>query len=169
MEVNFVVEDGSGKTDSTAYVDLVFVDNYSLAFGEDFNNLSDELKKIAINKATKDIDNYFDFYGRKTTKEQSLQFPRINCLDNEFNEYLESDEIPVVLKKATAELAMSIALEGIQVFKNTEQPFKIEKIDVLSFERFTSESKPLKIPVVESLLFNISKKKGGGSLRLERC
>jgi len=169
MAVNFVVEDGTGKVNSTSYIDIDFANDYSLAFGDEFNQLSDDVKKVALNKATRDIDNYFDFFGRKTKKEQNLQFPRINCLDSKFNEYLESDEIPIDLKKATADLAVNIALDGIQVFKNAEQPLKTEKIDVLTFENFTSELKPMRIPVVESLLADISFRKGVRPIKLVRC
>lgn len=169
MPVNFVVEDGTSKTDSTAYCDLDFVDNYSKRFSGVFSDLDEDIKKTAINKATRDIDILFDFFGRRTRREQSLQFPRSNCLDLEFDDYYDENVIPEKLKKAVAELAVNIAVDGLETIQNSDTNYKVEKIDVLTFERFTNEAPKVKLPIVEKYLEDISEKKQTNCIDLERA
>lgn len=107
--MSFVVEDGSGLSDSNSYgtveeADAYFTDRLIADWpGED----SEEIKQAALIKATDYIEGRFGslFIGIKASSSQSLSWPRIYA--GNFDE----DEIPIKLKKANFEYALR-ALSG---------------------------------------------------------
>lgn len=113
-----VVEDGTGKQDANAYVDLAFADAFFRDRGLDDELLvlkqSDipetqvwigrpEMREAALIRATDHIDATYGahFLGARKTTDQGLCFPRTTV----------SPLIPIQLKKATALYAIR-ALQG---------------------------------------------------------
>lgn len=131
----FIVEDGTGKSDSTAYCDVAFVDAYFADAGGNatWTAADNAAKQAAIVKATRYIDQRFArlFRGSQTHDTQSLQWPR-EC----FGEWrYDSNDMPVELKRATAEYAVrsiSVALvtdptESQEVIERSVKVGPVEK------------------------------------------
>lgn len=109
----FVVETGDGLTDSNAYSAVAEVDTYHTDRGNTKWTGSNGVKQSAIIRATDYIEKRFGkrFRGVRRTKEQSLQWPRINAYDDADYMY-DFNEVPEKLKQATAEYALRALLLG---------------------------------------------------------
>lgn len=119
--IEFIVEDGTGKTDSTSYIDVLFFQQYWKNRGIDFDGEATEDIKAWLNLGTSYIDStYFEqFQGVRANEDQALQWPRhgkAKSLSNEIinywqicdtrtSDWIQSDEIPNSLKNALAEIA----------------------------------------------------------------
>lgn len=110
----FTVEDGSGLTNSTSYIDEAFADDYFTDRGNaTWTALSSTAKQQSLIKATDYIDKRFgiQFSGHPNDRNQALQWPRYGaCKQNGW--WISSDEIPKELKQATAEYALQAAIAG---------------------------------------------------------
>lgn len=103
MAIQFVVEDGTGKSTATAYITVADFKQYWENRGTTFTE-ADSAIQAWINCATEYIDSTYKFIGEIYSDEQALQFPRINML-NKQGEILDYTEIPIELKNACAYLA----------------------------------------------------------------
>jgi len=95
--------------DATAYIDVAFADQYHENLGNDlWATLTEDEKKVNINRATAYVDQRFGlrFKGRKTSKIQALEWPRINAFDEDGFSLAGEDDIPRQLEKAVAEYAI---------------------------------------------------------------
>lgn len=77
------------------------------------------------------------FKGIKLTRDQALQWPRVNVIVDGY--YLDSDDIPTLLKEAEMETAMSIHAD-VDPLANLEKNQKRVKVDVLEVEYFPGQS-----------------------------
>jgi hypothetical protein len=106
----FIVEDGTGIANATAYVDVAFVDSYHTdRLNTAWTGLSDTaLKQAAIIKATDYIDYRWDFIGdrKKAFELQSLKWPRIGAWVRVDEKELLSNQVPLVVQYACAEYAL---------------------------------------------------------------
>lgn len=99
----FVVEDGTGLTNSNSYNDITFLDVYHTdRNNEDWLELTLQEKEVNAIKATDYIDVRFEYLGQKLKNTQSLEFPRSNLFVDGF----QLEGVPDILKKAHAELAL---------------------------------------------------------------
>ena len=64
-------------------------------------------KEKALIWATSLLDSYMIWYGQPTTDDQALRWPRFSVPDAD-GDYYDSDEIPLPLQAATADLALSL-------------------------------------------------------------
>jgi hypothetical protein len=166
-----VIEDGSGKPDASAYIDIPYVSGYLL--GEQltaWEALSEPEQESAIILATRYIDS-LEFIGTRKTLEQSLSWPRSNVTYEGF----EIIGVPAAVKKATAE-AVGLVLDGAEFFSD-EADVKIasEKVDVISVSYQTpqaGEKTATKFEVINKLLKGFMKTDNGsggfGAARVER-
>jgi hypothetical protein len=112
-----IVEDGTGKADAQAYGSVAEADAYLASVGRDgdatnpWTGFSEPKKEEFLLNGTVYLDDEYRAIldGSKRTKEQALQFPRVNvALDGGFT--LDSDEIPTKLKNADFESALLFSL-----------------------------------------------------------
>lgn len=109
----FTPEDGSGLSNSNSYVELSFSNDYFDDRGNaTWSGASDTDKQTALVRATDYIDKRFAtrFKGRRSSGEQSLQWPRTDATDNDG---YDLTGVPTKLKQATCEyafIALSMAL-----------------------------------------------------------
>lgn len=110
----FVVEDGTGKTDATSFVSVADADTYF----EDRGNTTwaiepSSKKQQALITATQYVEACYQWAaGVRTSRTQSLSWPRLDAVDNE-GYYFESDEIPQRVKDAVCELAVRALSETL--------------------------------------------------------
>jgi hypothetical protein len=110
--VTFTLEDGTGVTDSNAYCDITFVDDYLTDRARTSEwTAADAVKNAALIKAADYVEKRFSkyFIGKKLLSTQGLSFPRDGAYDRDGNKV---EGIPSVLKRAVAEYAVRIARDG---------------------------------------------------------
>lgn len=104
MAITIVVEDGTGKTDSTSYVSIADFKTYWTQHGTDYTSESDDTIALWLNEATFYADSYYCWCGSITNEDQALQWPRTGMYDR--NGYsIDDDVIPMYLQYAICELA----------------------------------------------------------------
>lgn len=104
----FTVEDGTQVEGANAYISVAYADTYHTDRGNAGWTGTDAAKEKAIIKATDYIDKRFGrkFRGTREAKNQELEWPRFNAVDNDGWLLSDVDEIPRNLKKACAEYAL---------------------------------------------------------------
>ena len=107
MAIEFVVEDGTGLTNSTRYASVAQYKQYWLNRGVTATGTDDEIKGY-LNLATQYIDNSYNFKSsqKNISPRQALQWPRIDIYDQNC---VVVSGIPVELVNATCELASQAA------------------------------------------------------------
>lgn len=72
----FVVEDGTGVTGATAYIDSAYFDDWAAMRNNDLSGYTQQQKEAAIVVASQDwIDLYHNFKGNKLNPDQGLKMP----------------------------------------------------------------------------------------------
>ena len=114
----FVVEDGSGKTDSNSYASVAAVDAYftNRENPSDWRGATTEAKQQALRIATSYIT---ETYGNRwrgviDSDTQALDWPRSGVVDADTGLYYDNDEMPQKLVNATAEIALRY-IEGVDL------------------------------------------------------
>ena len=107
----FVIEDGTGISDSNAYVGIPFVENYLMGDRlARFNELSDDDKNAAIILGTQLVDISYEWEGSRKSLEQGLSWPRTDVVLHGF----DVEGVPTAVKKAVAEAVwLSITEESL--------------------------------------------------------
>ena len=135
--VNLVIEDGAGTADANSYISLAYADNYAVNRNySDWLSLNEYAKKTAIIKAMDYVDNIFTWRGRKMSKNQALNFPRLDIVDDDGFDW--SGEIPEALKKAICEAAFTVRKQvSLYVTKDINGKLKKDrkKADVAEIEK----------------------------------
>lgn len=143
-EVNLIVEDGSGISDSNSYCDLDFALEYCVNHGyTSWFDMTEDEQKVYLIKGTSFVDNFYEWKGLKRTSIQSLEFPRIELIDNNKTEILG---IPNNLKKAVIEAAFinaSSESDNLFVTKDENGAIKRQKVDELEVEYFSDSESSL--------------------------
>lgn len=132
--MSYIVEDGTGKTDSNSYITVEFADSYHNDLGNDeWDTYSLPVQEKSCVKATAFIDLSFTLSGYKNDRDQALEFPRTDVVDKNGYE-IPNDEVPIEVQKATADLAL-LFLEKPDLAKdNFEKVVKMEKIGPIQKE-----------------------------------
>lgn len=107
MAIQFIVEDGTGKSTATAYISVAEFKQYWENRGTTFAE-SDSTIQGWINLSTEYIDANYKFQSYKTYETQALAWPRANVIITRENKIIDSSEIPNDLKNATAYLALQV-------------------------------------------------------------
>lgn len=126
------VEDGTGLSTSDSYVSVAEADAYFSARGiSEWAEIAAGKKENLLVIATDYIDTAYRWRGKKATVEQSLQFPRESCIDNEG--FLR-EGVPSEVKKAVFECAMLLGKDN-EVYSVEDENGAVvsEKIGELAF------------------------------------
>jgi len=120
----FIVESGTGLENSNSFVTTDWATDYFADRGNEvWGNVITTAKEAALVLATDYINMNYIFTGFKLLQTQALQWPRLDAYDINDDELLL---IPVVLKKATVELAL-LALSDATLIPNLDNNGKIKK------------------------------------------
>ena len=105
VDVEFVVEDGTGKSDATSYATVAQYKQYWKNRGVDRDaTYTDSEIKGRLNLATEYLDTTYQFKSIKNDEDNALEWPRIGfCDQNDF--WIDSTDIPQRLIDATCYLA----------------------------------------------------------------
>ena len=150
LEMQFVVEDGTGKSDSTSYATVIEFLQYWKNKGQTVTATDNEIKAW-LNNATEYIDKEYFFMGKISNPGQSLKWPRIYVKKNEWIFY-EYNEIPKEVKNSVCYLAKQLQTESEFYKENTS--LKSYRIGPVS-KTFDKVQSTRDFPIVESYLRNI--------------
>ncbi len=105
-----VVEDGTGKTNSEAYISVADADTYHTNYTgatSNWSTASTTVKERTLRLSTLALDaqNVLRWKGRRQSKGQALDWPRNNVKDSS-GFFIDSNVIPEDLRRANAELAL---------------------------------------------------------------
>lgn len=106
----------AGDADANSYVDEAFADEHHADRGNArWAALDSAEKQQCLIRATDYIDKRFGqaFRGRRQSKNQSLEWPRLNAYDDDGFAFSAEDDIPRQLEKATAEYALRAAIYNV--------------------------------------------------------
>jgi len=102
-----IVEDGTGVEGANSYISVEDADAHIEMYCENAATwlaLEQDEKELRLIRATRFIDNAVFWVSTKTSDSNSLQWPRNEYIAT-YDRIIKSDEIPIELKQATAELA----------------------------------------------------------------
>jgi hypothetical protein len=151
----FVVEDGTGLSTATSYVDVAFADVYADSFFsqadyETWSAEGDADKERYLNRASKYIDRTYIFLGEKSSASQALQFPRDSLYD--VDEELVSG-VPDVVKEAVCLVSQRL-MNGVSMDADMDRGGAIirEKIDTIDITYSSGASPYKKFVEIDNLL-----------------
>jgi hypothetical protein len=106
-DADLTVEDGTGIEDANAYASRAFVTEYHRLNGNAAWAAADEDAQVrSIIQATTYIDQRWTFIGQRVFVEQTLDWPRLDAVDRDGIDWYVKEELPLVLRRATAEYAL---------------------------------------------------------------
>ena len=103
MSIQFIVEDGTAKTDATSYVELTEFRQYWENKGVDYTSTTDTTIQTWLIEATMYSDLSVCWGGCISDEDQALAIPRIGWVDVYGRDL--SDSVPTYLKNGVSELA----------------------------------------------------------------
>ena len=169
MAISFVVEDGTGKTNSTSYTSLATASDF-VALNKhetDWSGLTDGQKENLLMRATLILDDNMSWYGDMADSKQALQWPRLGVFDKSGTE-ISSSTIPTFLKYATAELARMFNKEDRDLDPDTKG-FSSLSVRSLSMNIDKSDRRHvLPESVIRQVAFYGRVKRATGTIRLGR-
>jgi hypothetical protein len=125
MALALIKEDGSGLSDANSYASAADGDAYHEGHvnAAAWTGATTGQKEAALVMATRLMDAYFEFGGRKATQVQALQWPRAGCVDRDAESVAEplrgwglggacfpSDEVPAEVVRACCEQARELII-----------------------------------------------------------
>lgn len=137
--MTLVVEDGTAKANSNAYVDVAT----ATAYASDRNytawpGYSTQVKEAAIIAASFYLDTRYIFIGQRVSSSQAMSWPRVGASDRSEGVDYASNVIPLSLRRAVMELAVKAAAgldlmpdlsHGGQVKSETVGPISVTYMD----------------------------------------
>ena len=148
------VEDGTIVANANSYASEAELTAYATARGVTLTAGTEQLLIQAM-----DYIEQQSFKGDKQTKDQSLVWPRYNVEIDGF--WLDSDEIPQLLKDAQMEAAMAVDADT-DPLANVEREVKKEKIDVIEVEYMEGTFSQVWVQRIDNKLQKLLKNGGGG-------
>jgi len=154
----------AGSASANSYCSISEAEDYFIdrLHKSDWSGASGSEKQAGLIWATRLLDEICDWHGIKVTDAQALRWPR-NYVTDPDGYLLESDEIPVFLKRATAEFAMYLIAEDRTLETNRGlMGFKSIKVDVISLTIDKAKAKKLMPPSVWTMVRPYAAYKGTG-------
>jgi len=104
----FVVEDGTGLSNSNAYISVSFYDTYIADRGIVVAASTTAQKEQAIVVASDYLDTQFIFLGSKKLSTQAMEWPRTGVIDITSGQAIPSTIVPPIVQRTVAELVAKI-------------------------------------------------------------
>lgn len=131
-----------------SYCSVAFADSYFSARNVSNWDGSEAHKEGLLRIATEYMDSNYDWAGTRLEKDQTLMWPRSNVIVDGY--VLDSDEIPLALMRACAELAHRA--NTVTLNADLSRSKTRTKVDVIEVEYNPYESQKLRFPAVDALL-----------------
>lgn len=127
MATTFVVEDGSGLSNSNALISVSEADQITENYGNDsdWSGATNDDKEDAIRQATRYMNYHYKWNGYKSVDTQACQWPRIYIYDED-DYAIDSDVIPDRVKEACAYLALKV-VKGDTLLPDFDDESKVKR------------------------------------------
>lgn len=147
MAIEFVAEDGTGKTDATSYGSVEGFRQYWVNRGTDYSSavVSDAEASAYLNRATDYVDSLHPWRGVKASTAQALEFPRSTCYDDTGAD--RSGVLPEEIAMATFAAAGHLA-EGKELWSSASN-VRSKRMGPVSVTYGFGGEQPVRIPGVE--------------------
>ena len=133
-----IVENGSIVAGANSYVSLIDARTILAAYGQDLNT-DDTIAEQELLSAARYIESFRNsFKGIKSTREQTMQWPRRNAYIDGY--LIPTDEIPVELVNAQAFAAYEVSAGNNLQPTDDGRKIASEKVDVLEVSYFESSA-----------------------------
>lgn len=122
----FIVEDGTGKEDSTSFSTIEFANEYISTFYSDADpwfDLTDAEKELKLIMATRFLNGIIRWESKIVDEDQALAWPRKQFRDGE-GRLIKSDTIPDIITTSTVEVARESVTGNLD-----ERPVYLESQD----------------------------------------
>lgn len=148
-------EDGTGLAAADAFLSQAEADTHHDNYGNAtaWDAVTD--KDVLIRKATRYIDDNYNWIGQATTSDQALSWPRFDVVVDGFT--IAANIVPTKVKQATAELALIMATTDPEAVLTSPGNILRKKEKFAVFEEDTTytsagSSQIPEFPVIDSLL-----------------
>lgn len=101
MAIAFIIEDGTGKSDSTSYLTVAELTQILEDAGLTITLTTDPEKQAALNRMTLILDSFAQWTGKRLLTTQALEWPRSEAYYND-GTAIATTVIPPEIKKALA-------------------------------------------------------------------
>jgi hypothetical protein len=168
VALTLVKETGTASASANSYANANDGDGYhdGHLYATDWTGASTGNKEAALVMATRLIDDYFTFEGRKVDEDQALEWPRFNTYDR--SGYLQdSDNIPRAVLNATCEMARWL-LGADRTAEEDTLGFTEMKAGPLNLKIDPFDRSAVFPDVVKKMLAPYARPFGGGFLRARR-
>lgn len=122
--MSFVVEDGTGRSDSNSYASVAYATTYHDDHGDDasWDSATTAQKERALRLATQYLDARYSgrWPGYRINSTMSLSWPRKDVEDSD-GYAVDSASVPVAVKEACAELALRV-IKGDVLLADQDEP-----------------------------------------------
>lgn len=157
-----IIEDGSIVSGANSYASVIDLNNYATETGVLISGDTAEL----LAEAKRYVET-LRFIGRKSTKDQTMQWPRYGAMIDGF--HVETNEIPQSLISLQCEVALSIDA-GVNPLSVVGRATKKEKVGDIEVEYSDSASQVDVNPAISALSRKLTSGSVGGiSLSLSRA
>jgi hypothetical protein len=153
-----IIEDGTGKADSQSYASEAAFASYASDRGVSISGTDTNLLITAM-----DYLESKNFIGDKETRDQALQWPRVNAAMDGY--YIDNDAIPQLLVDAQIEIALSIDA-GVNPLATVDREVKREKVDVIEVEYMDNAIDSSYLTAAETKLKKLVVNYSGRSVRI---
>lgn len=156
-----IVEDGSIVTGANSYISEAELTTYATDRGVTISGANDALIIQSM-----DTLEQSSFKGDISTEDQPLQWPRLNVVIDGY--YVDSDEIPQLLKDSQAEIALAVDA-GNNPLSPVPRATKKTKVGSIEVEFMDGASNTVKSPAINNKLNKLTKSGGGLSVKAVRA
>ena len=146
--MTIIVEDGSIVTGADTYVSVADYESWADARGIEYDTT---LVESQILRAMDYIET-LRFIGQKSTKAQTLQFPRVGVVVDGYE--LDYDEIPEQLKKAVYE-SVKAESEGASQLANVERRTLSEKVGAIEVQYAENSNSTTSVVAINKALYKL--------------
>lgn len=166
--MTLTVEDGTGLANAESYISVTDTDTYFTNVGNASWTGTTAVKEAALRKATQYLDATYSWIGSILDDDQALGWPRVGVTDKDGRDL--EDQVPVLIERATAELALASLSEDLLSNTDNSDYVKREQIEGLEVEYFGGAPTGKEYKYVDRLLSSLyTSKSGGSTIKLVRA
>ena len=145
--MDFVVEDGTGKSDATSYATVDQYKQYWLNRGTVITDTNETIQAY-LNNSTEYLDISYTYKGERTNDDQALDWPRYYVEKEKKGVYYENDEIPCEIVEATCYLAAKVSEGELNATTNNLRSYTIGPVS----KTFSGSSNVTEYTIIDKLL-----------------
>ncbi|SLN31768.1 DnaT-like ssDNA-binding protein [Oceanibacterium hippocampi] len=156
--MSFVAEDGTGLATANSYVATAEASQYHDELGNSaWAAAAEELRELALRRATRYIDGRYAFVGCVAVPTQALKWPRTGAFDTE-GRLLSG--VPVQVREACLELALHLAEGGsVEAATAAEGAIRRQRVGPIETE-YAEIERGREFPFVSRLLAGLTVPRG---------